>query len=494
MNLADKLIDHVRACSSGIWVTSQEYDDGIAELATMCASEDWRLAVWDVAKGFQVLGQGESDITATDPLAAISAINTLASPGTSALLVLKNFHSFIRSPEIIETLAQQIARGKKNRSFIIVMSPVVDIPIELSRHFVLVDHDLPSREQIEQIARGIATEEGELPEGGELEEVLDSAAGLTRFEAEGAFSLSLVREGKVRPQAVWELKSQAISKSGLLKLHKGGKNDSFDQLGGLEALKDFCRRVLRRRSERNPLKRPRGVLLLGVPGTGKSAFCKALGNETGRITITLDIGSLLGSLVGQSEGNLREALKIIEASEPAICFVDEIDKALAGASSGQGDSGVGARMFGTLLSWLSDHQSDVFFCASANSIGHLPHELTRSGRFDGIFFIDTPGDQQKEQIWDICLDAFDLDRDQERPATAEWTGAEIRSCCRLSALLDVPLLESAKNVVPVATTAAESVEKLRTWASGRVLNADAPGIYSRPRKSRRSVVRDPSLN
>ena len=169
-------------------------------------------------------------------------------------------------------------------SYLIGLSPVLQLPTELEKLVVCIEHELPSREQIEEIARGVATEENELPDGVELDRVLDAACGLTRYEAEGAFSLSLVRQGKLEPSTIWEIKSQTLKKSGLLSLHRGSK--SFDNLGGLESLKAFCLRAMRPQSSRC---KPRGVLLLGVSGSGKSGFAKALGNETGRPTLTLDV-------------------------------------------------------------------------------------------------------------------------------------------------------------------------------------------------------------
>ena len=285
-----------------------------------------------------------------------------------------------------------------------------------------------------------------------------------------------------------------LKKSGLLQLHKG--TEAFDSLGGLRSLKAFCRRSLVR-SDRQRKAMPRGVLLLGVPGTGKSAFAKALGRETGRPTLVLDIGALLGSLVGQTEGNVRRALRIADAMAPCILFVDELEKALGGVgSSSHGDSGVSSRLFGTLLSWMNDHTSDVYLVATCNDISRMPPELTRAERFDGIVFLDLPGREQKDAIWRQYIETFEIDADQKRPPDDNWTGAEIRACCRLSSLLEVPLLEAAQNVVPVAVTAAESVEQLRAWASGRCLDAEAGGIYQHEKKhrSRRKVVSNPELN
>ena len=453
--------------------------------AQLCQRESWRLATWDIAQGLKIPGQDAAttaDAGGSDPLAAIQAVNALATPDSSALLVLVNFHRFLGSPEIVQALARQISQGKHNRAFVIILSPIVDIPTELEKLFVVVDHELPGREQLAEIARGIATEEAELPSGDDLTMVLDAAAGLTRFEAEGAFSLSLVRDGQLQPRSIWELKSQMLKKSGLLSLYHG--HESFSDLGGLDNLKSFCTRAMRRQRDNNPLKRPRGVMLLSPPGCGKSQFAKTLGNETGRPTLILDVGALMGSLVGQTESNIRQALRIADAMAPCVLMVDEADKALSGvASSGQTDSGVSARLFGTFLTWLSDHESDVFVVTTANGIDKLPPEFARAERFDGVFFLDLPGATQKTRIWDIWLRAFELDPQQPKPKTEQWTGAEIRSCCRLAALLDVPLVEAAQNVVPVAVTASESVERLRDWASGRCLDADSPGIYQRPGKS-----------
>jgi len=240
---------------------------------------------------------------------------------------------------------------------------------------------------------------------------------------------------------------------------------------------------MRNQGHRDPLRRPRGVLLLSPPGCGKSSIAKALGNETGRPTLTLDVGSLMGSLVGSTEANVRQALKIIDSMAPAVCMVDEVEKAFAGvASSGQTDSGVTARMFGQFLSWMNDRTSDVFLVATCNDISKLPPEFGRAERFESIWFVDLPGPEQRRAIWAIYVDLFDLDPEQPKPNDESLTGAEIRACCRLAALLDVPLVQAAQNVVPVARTAHESVERLRTWAAGRCHDTDRGGIYTGDRQ------------
>lgn len=492
MYLQQTLGEYVRACFSGIWVTSHEHQDALVAIAQLCHQEDWRLATWDIEQGLKVPGT-EIEATGNDPLAAIRAVNSLATPDGTAILVLQNFHRFLQSAEIVQAISQQIIAGKQNRTILVVLAPVVQLPIELEKLFVVIEHELPDREQLGEIARGIATEDSELPDGPELETVLDAAAGLTRMEAENAFSLSLVRHGRVTPEAVWELKTQTLKKSGSLELHRGQQD--FSSLGGLSALKSFCKRALLQPSRGDERRRPRGVLLLSPPGCGKSQFCKALGKEVGRPVLILDVGSLMGSLVGQSEERTRQALHIVDAMAPCVLMIDEVEKAFAGVN-GNGDSGVSSRMFGTFLSWLNDHSSDVFVVCTANDVSRLPPEFGRSERFDGIFFLDLPGREEKDAIWNIYLTLFEIDSDQRMPNDSDWTGAEIKACCRLSALLDVPLVQAAQNVVPIAMTANESVDRLRKWASGRCLSANQPGIYQpcKTSKQRRRVSRDPSNN
>lgn len=193
MQLASKLAELVRACFTGIWIESHEHQDATAEIAQLCRQEGWRLAAWDIECGLHIPGQpapAAGDAGGQDPLAAIRAVNALASADGSALLLLQNFHRFLQSPEIVQALIHQITAGKQNRTFIVILSPVVAIPTELEKLFLVIEHQLPDREQLHQIARGIATEDNELPMGPELDTVLDAAAGLTRYEAEAALNVA----------------------------------------------------------------------------------------------------------------------------------------------------------------------------------------------------------------------------------------------------------------------------------------------------------------
>ena len=495
MSLKERFGELVRAAFAGVWIVSHEKNDAIRELADLCREESWTLSTWNVATGLTVNGQTVPD-AANDPLAAVKASEAVsAGEDTTSVLVLEDFHHFLQSPEIIASVAQQVLLGKQTRSVVVVLSPIVKLPVELEKLFTIIEHELPDRKHLSTIAAEIATEQGELPEGEAMDHVLDAATGLTRLEAENAFALSLVQHSRLEPRTLWEQKSQMLAKLGTLTLYEGDAD--FDSIGGLDSLKAFTRRALTRSSSGDV--RARGVMLLSPPGCGKSEFCKALGREVGRPVLQLDVGSLMGSLVGESEQRTRQALAIVDAMAPCVLMIDEVEKAFAGAGgSGTNDSGVSSRMFGTVLSWLNDHTSDVFVVCTSNDASRLRPEFSRSERFDATFFLDLPGRDEKDAIWSLYLDRFGLDASQKRSEDTDWTGAEIKAACRLAALLDVPVTQAAQNVVPVAVTAAESIDALRKWASGRCLDAQKPGVYcgsGRAPRRRRSVARtDPSNN
>ncbi len=498
MTLKRRVCELVRACFAGVWIESHEHSDAIVELAELCREEEWQLVTWDIERGLRGANGSPLEQDAADPLSAVRAVSSLAGGETPSIVVLQNFHRFMQSAEIVQALAHAIHDGKQRRGFILILSPTVQLPVELEKLFVTVEHRLPDRGQLLEVATGIATEDDEMPEGAQLDAVLDAAAGLTRYEAEGAFSLSLVRDGRLTPDSIWELKTQTVEKSGLLSIHRG--TETFESLGGLDALKAFTRRAMLRRDRSNV--NARGVMLLSPPGCGKSAFCKCLGNEMGRPVLTLDIGSLMGSLVGQSEERTRQALAIVDAMAPCVLMIDEVEKAFAGSSGGgANDSGVSSRMFATFLTWLNDHSSDVFVVCTANDVQRLPPEFSRAERFDGVFFVDLPGRSEKDAIWSMYAEQYGLEDDGPRPDDEQWTGAEIKSCCRLAALLDLPLRQAAENIVPIAVTSAESVQRLRQWADGRCLSSDRPGIYrsvsassGATARKRRRVSTRPSAN
>jgi AAA+ superfamily predicted ATPase len=497
MSLEKEIKELVCAGFSGIWVESMECDDAVTAIKSLAEERKWGCDVWDIDRQLY-----SGAVAAPGPLQALRSLD-LPKTNETVILVLKNFHRFLPNPEVVQALANRVVQGKGIGQYIVIVAPTIALQPEVEKLFTVVHHELPDETQLRTICNDLFTGDTtfEKPSEEQVTTVVEASRGLTRQESENAYALSLVRHNKLEPDTIWGIKAQTLEKSGTMTLYRGDAN--FQNLGGLENLKQFCIRAMRKQGEKHVDQRPKGVLLLSPPGCGKSQFAKALGNEVGRPTVMLDFGSLMGKFVGESEGNMRRALKQVDAMAPCVLFVDEIEKGLAGVSNGgANDSGVSARLFGTLLTWLNDHTSDVFFIGTCNDASQLPAPFARAERFDGVFFVDLPADEQRTQIWDIYLNQFGIDKAQTKPDDTNWTGAEIKSCCRLAALLDVPLTEAAQNVVPVSVTSAEQIESLRKWAEGRCLSADSSGLYSRVGRGRptapvakpRKIVNTPSAN
>lgn len=467
--LAAIVKEHMQAGFSGLWIVTEEPEDTILQLAALKKEEQWLAAHWDADAGLSGTKGTE------DPVAALHAACNISLEGDArALTIFRHLHRFLHDAVTVAALLNALQRGAEMGVTLIVLSPHSEIPEELSRRFAVIHQPLPTREALAKLANVTLAELGPLDET-EAHTVLDAASGLTRLEAENAYALSLVRHNRIDPTEVWDIKTQTLEKSNVLKLHRG--KERFAQIGGLDALKTFMTRSLRQGRRETP----KGVLLLGVPGTGKSAIAKALGAETGRPCLTLDLASLFGSLVGQSEGAMRRALATADAMAPAVLFIDEVEKGLAGAQGGENDGGTARRMFGTLLTWLNDHTSDVYVVATSNDVSALPPEFARPGRFDALWMLDTPGERERAMIWSIWRAHYDIGPTDPTPRHCmDWTGAEVQACCRTAALLDITLDEASRYIVPVATTYAEKIRSLRAWATHRALDAQHGAPYVDP--------------
>ena len=258
MSLVSQLSDYINAAFSGLWVQTVEPDEAERELVEHARRQRWTLAVWDIARGLRFPADSNATVPeVNDPLAVLKALPTLVptaastmdnengeqKPEHTTLLVLPNFHRFLNSTENVQTLFEQPVAGKQRRTFVVVLSPVVTLPVELERAFVIVDHELPTQAQLGQIAQEVLADHPDgLPTDRAWQALLEAAAGLTRAEAEGAFALSLARHDALRPDVIWDLKAQTLRKQNLLTMHRG--QEDFASLGGLSALKDFCRRAL----------------------------------------------------------------------------------------------------------------------------------------------------------------------------------------------------------------------------------------------------------
>ena len=477
-----QLPELVDAGFSFLWVRTSEPEEAERAVAALAAAADppWQVHAWDCERGLRSPSRPDAAAAAAPtPVDAVRAWRPLPrqTPKTPAVLLLHNLDRFVDNALVAQLLLNQAIDGRRAHQVVVAVAPVVRLPAALEPVATVVELPRPDAAERQKIAHELLTDQADAPAAGEVERAAAAAAGLTRIEAENAYTLSLVRHGRLSPATVFELKAQALEKSAALRLAPpaGG----FAGLVGLEALKSFALRSLAATATADR-DRGRGVLLLGPPGVGKSQWCKALGAEANRPVLSFDVGAVMSKYVGESEANLRAALEVADAMAPCVLFVDEVEKAVAGGSGGDGggDSGVARRLFGALLTWMNDHTSDVYTVLTANDVRALPPEFARSGRIDATWFIDLPDRAQREAIWEHYGKRYDLaepDADD-----ADWTGAEIEACCRIAKLIGCPPDEAAQYVVPVAQADRARIDALRDWAHGRCLAADKPGRYRRP--------------
>jgi len=320
-------------------------------------------------------------------------------------------------------------------------------------------------------------------EGERKDKVLDAACGLTTIEAENAFALSVVEFKSVDPVIVAREKAEAVKKNGLLELVEA--RESLDSIGGLDVLKDWLlkrRNAFGRRAIEYGLPTLKGLLILGIPGTGKSLTAKATAKVFGVPLLKLDAGRIFAGLVGQSESNLRSVVQTAEAIAPCCLWIDEIEKGFAGSkSSGATDGGTSSRVFGSFISWMQEKKAPVFVVATANDVSQLPPEMLRKGRFDELFFVDLPNQAEREAIWEIQItrhgrDPKEFDTVQLAKATEGLTGSEIENVFIDALYLgfdgereptDLDIARILTEFVPLSKLMAEQISGLRNWSKGR---------------------------
>jgi SpoVK/Ycf46/Vps4 family AAA+-type ATPase len=336
------------------------------------------------------------------------------------------------------------------------------------------------------------------PENDEREQLLDAACGLPSIEAENAFALSVVEGGKFCSTIVAREKASEVKKGGLLEICP--LVASLDNIGGLDVLKGW---LLQRRgafgteAKAYGLPSPKGLLIVGIPGTGKSLTAKATATVFNRPLLKLDAGRLFAGLVGQSENNLRTVIGTVEAIAPCVLWVDEMEKGFSGTKgSGASDGGTASRVFGTFLSWLQDRTAPVFVVATANDVTQLPPELLRKGRFDELFFVELPNQQEREAIWHIQIAKFGrqpekFDVIQLARATDGLTGSEIEQLfidalheafSRRTEPTDLSIAMLLNDLVPLSKLMSEQIDALRRWAKGRARPATQQSAQTQSRK------------
>ena len=422
--------DLVRARYSLIWVTSPEETRVEDSLRQLCVEREMRLegggSITEEGSKTVVNGQGTRDVK--DPMKALDHVLRAEGRG---LFVLRDFHPFLKEPAVVRRLRDAATELRKTKKSLVVLSPVTKIPPELEKSVAaVVDWDLPTRAEIEEAARKILPnlppETQQLVESDPMfmERVVEGALGLTLVEAENVFSKSAVRTKTFDLETILEEKKQIIRKSGLLEYYE--HREEFSDVGGMDILKDWLvkrRNAFSSRARDFGLPLPKGILLIGVPGTGKSLTAKAVGALWQMPLLRLDVGKIFGGLVGSSEENIRTVIKTAEAIAPAVLWIDELEKGFSGtASSGQTDGGTTSRVFGTFITWLQEKTAPVFVIATANNVQALPPELLRKGRFDEIFFCDLPGSRGSPRRSSISTCA----RRTATPASSTWTSSPTR--------------------------------------------------------------------
>jgi SpoVK/Ycf46/Vps4 family AAA+-type ATPase len=456
---------------------------------------EWSCSTGMVPAGTSLQSQKARNPATKDPVVALDQVIEQVEP---AIFVFKDFHAFLTRNNItVVRKLKEIALHLKN-SFktIILIAPIMEIPVELEKEITVLNYPLPTREDLSELLDRIMGEVAqfrhlkiELDDTGR-ERLLQAALGLTLGEAENVFAKIIVKEERLSGDDVNEVfaeKQQIIRKSGLLEYYATSEN--FANVGGMGVLKDWLdKRSLAFSAEARAfgLPPPKGILMLGVQGCGKSLCAKAVSTQWQLPLLRFDMGRMFGSLVGSSEENVRRAIAVAESVAPAVLWVDEIDKAFAGSQgSGATDGGTTARVFGTFLTWLSEKTAPVFVVATANDISQLPPELLRKGRLDEIFFVDLPSEEERAEVFRIHIvkrgrEAVEFDVASLAAATTDFSGAEIEEAIN-SALYDAfydkaqlrteHILKAVAETVPLAKTMDEQISRLRTWAEGRARNA-----------------------
>ncbi len=486
--------DLIKARYPLIYIVSPEEDRVERELLKIVVDRRQRkLIVWSITEGFFSKGGGEVYPDYDQPL---KALNFVATYEDDAVFVLRDFHPYLQAPEVTRRLRDLSQSLKATRKNIILLSSVFKSPQELEKDLSVVDFEVPNRQVIEDIIDRFMEQIG--PDTPSLirddpkyrERVVEASLGLTEAEIENVFAKSWIRMRDFHIPTILAEKKHIIRKSGILEFFESEFN--IDDIGGLDTLKSWLKKrenAFYPEARRYGLPLPKGILLLGIPGCGKSLTAKAIGALYKMPLLRLDVGKVFAGLVGSSEENMRRAISTAEAVAPSILWMDELEKGLSGsASSGVSDGGTTARVFGTFITWLQEKSSPVFVIATANDVSQLPPELLRKGRFDEIFFVDLPTAKEREEIIRIHLrrkqrDPEYFDIPKIVAATASFSGSEIEQAI-ISALYDVydeyhgekdidteAIIRAAQEIIPLSYTMKEKIDALREWAKTRARRA-----------------------
>ena len=505
----------IRSCHPLIVVETVEEERVLALLQSVAAQERMPLFEWSITRGLtrQDEGQSISKMTAT-PLAVLQHLNGLT---VEALFWLKDLAPHLQDAAVARQLREVSHHFGRSRTTCVLTGHPITLPSDIEQIAVRLDLQLPNRNELQSMLQSVLQSLGTrtsprrpgsttvvqsmlhslagskptqaTPSTQESDAILRALQGLTLHQARQVITQCLVEDGRLSAadvQTILKRKVQAIKDGGLLEYYP--LEDNRFELGGFVNLKSWLERAkvgFTAEAKALNLTPPRGIMLVGVPGCGKSLAAKAIAREWQLPLLKLDAGRLFDKFVGESEKNFRKAIEMAESLSPIVLWIDEIEKAMvAGGGSGDADAGLSRRLFGAFLTWLQEKKQEVFVVATANNLASLPPELLRKGRFDEIFFVDLPDDHERAAIWKIHLalrkqDSAGFDLEKIVSASDGFSGSEIeqavvaalyRALHHKTPLTTDLLIQELSSTVPLSVTRHEDIDQLRTMAHGRFVN------------------------
>lgn len=532
MNTRDAIIEKGMASYPAVYLVSSEEVRALGEIQAAAKELKRKMFVW-------TFGDGLREEVETSRTEASAVEDTQTPPKVlqvlrdqrdkrkdeNQIIVLKDFHEYLANdPNVRAKLKMLIPQFKMQTRMLIVLSPMIVLPPDIEKDLALVEMALPTKEDLKPVLDAVVA--GVLPASSRKRPIhapnadtekrlLDAALGLTTTEAENAFALSIIRprirtpEGQEiewDPTVVMEEKCSTLKKDGMLQFYPPS-NEGLKQVGGLQSLKEWInkrKKAFTDEAKSFGLPAPKGILTVGPPGTGKSLGAKAIAEELGLPLLRVDMGRIYAGIVGASEANVRRVILTAEAVAPCVLWFDELEKGMAGAVSGAvSDSGVGSRVLGTILTWMSEKTAPVFVYATVNNVGQLPPELLRKGRFDEVFSVDLPNAAERKEILqlhirkrgrerligenpdnlDVTQRTAKIDLDEFVKETEGWSGAEIEGAivdAMFSAFADgkdlnaFDLHESLASTRPLSTVMADEIDKIRKFCKDRTRPANTP--------------------
>ncbi|TYQ30229.1 AAA family ATPase [Pseudanabaena sp. UWO310] len=476
-------------------VTAEE--EPVEELLTEMAiqsSPSRRILFWDIARGWSDNNADKGSVMAA--LSRISQRDKATKDGDNVLYVLRDLHPILKHPHHERNIAiirelKNLARDLKlDRRTIALTSYVLEIPPELTEEITAIDFPLPAVTEIEYLIKQKISPHKLHLSNLALEQLVKACQGLSRTRIQRVLAKAIAEKEQVNDSdidAVLAEKQQAIRQTGILEFFT--VNESLKNVGGLDNLKQWVRvrrDAFTEEAKRYGIPTPKGVLLVGIQGTGKSLSAKTIANEWRLPLLRLDIGRLFGSYVGESESRMRQMIQLAEATAPCVLWIDEIDKAFGNINgSGDGDSGASRRVLGTLITWMQEKTSPVFIVATANNVRILPAELLRKGRFDEIFFLNLPTESERQEIFKVHLQKLRPNRMREFDLlllarhTKNFSGAEIEqvildgihrafgrgSTGKREDFTTEDIISAIEETVPLAAIASQQIESLKQWAA-----------------------------